>query len=206
MVEGNEGLMGPLTIDAVIDRLQLLGCVSTEGGPLLIADLSAASKWSGLDGEPSDYDRLLGQLQGAGDPPGLQIDLAGIPVVVWQMPTGTAEIWRRDDNSLLISRPWLEAGSHRAAALAGLPARNPVLIGSLHIETGWVVVVWATEAGEEFADLRPGEGRVLNLSVDGAGLVVGLSPGAYECFQDEVVEQSESTQRCFVVPKGVAPS
>jgi hypothetical protein len=187
-----------------MDPMHLLGTVSTEGGPILIADFEAASKWSGIDGEPSDYERLIGHLEVAGDAPGLQIDLAGIPAIAWQMPTGTAEIWRRGKDSLLISRPWLEEGSHSAAHLAGLPAKNPVRIGTLRIESGWLVVVWATEAGKDFA-VAPEEARTLNLSVEKSGLVAGLPHGAYECFHDEVSDGSESTQRCFVLPSGAAP-
>jgi hypothetical protein len=44
----------------------------------------------------------------------------------------------------------------RAAFLAELPRENPVRFGTLRLESGWLVVVWAADSGEDIAQVgRP---------------------------------------------------
>jgi hypothetical protein len=181
-------------------KLDRLGHVSTEGGPLLIADREGALSWKGVFGEGNDdYQRVCDRLNVHRNAPGFEIDLRGQAAIVWDMPIGTAEIWRVAGESLVISRSWLELGSSQARFLASLPAKNPIPLGTLRLNTQWLVIVWATESGEEIAKVTPSDGAPMDLSVDNAGIVVALPPGGYTCYHDEVSHGSATARRCLIV-------
>lgn len=185
-------------------RLQLIGHVSTEGGPLLIVDFNAARGWSGVDG--GDYQRVSGGLDAHEDLRGLQVEVLGEPALVWEMPTGTADVWRRSDQSLLLCRPWLEPESRHEELLADLPPNDPLHIGHFRLTSGWLVVVWAAETGSELAQVLPQDGLALDLSVGSAGIMLSLAPGDYDCYHDAVTAGSESALRCFIVRGGTRPA
>ena len=165
-----------------------LGCVSTEGGPLLLADHAAIGDWRGTEG--TDYDQVCAVLDDRPDARGLQHGAA----VVWDMPTGTAEVWRTGPRSLRIV--WATDENDDVAAL---PAHGPVPIGEV-VVTGWLVVVWAVEDGQEIADRKPSDGLSLDLSVGGAGIVAALPPGTYRCAHDEVELDGDRIRRCLIEP------
>ncbi len=184
--------------------MENVGYVSTEGGPLLIVDFNAAPGWSGVEG--SDYQQVSELLLAQQEPPGLQIEVGGEPALIWQMPTGTADIWRRSDGSIVLCRPWLHPGSSNEELLAGLPPNEPTEVGHVRIKSGWVAIVWATEAGSDVARAVPRDGLGLDLSVGSAGVIASLAPGDYDCYHDAVDEGSESALRCFIVGKGTRPT
>jgi hypothetical protein len=194
----------PLGPDATTGRMQSVGLVSTEGGPLLIVDFNAASGWSGVEGD--DYERIVELLVAREEPAGLEIEIAGEPALIWQMPTGTADVWRRPDGSIVLCRPWLDPGSNNREVLAGLPPNNPIEVGRVRIKSGWVAIVWATEAGSDVAQVTPRDGLALDLSVGNAGVIAGLPRGEYDCYHDSVETGSESALRCFIVETGTRPT
>ncbi len=187
-----------------IDENQLMRClgdVSTEGGPLLIADHAIAKAWAGIDGDGRDYSRACEVLDG-GDAPGAMLQVSTGSAVIWDMPTGTAEIWRESPDHLCISRPWLSPNDadDQSKLLARLPSQVTTPIGRFEVTSGWIVIVWAAESGRDYRDVEPTDGRCLNLSVGAAGIIVALPPGHYQCRHDEVREPSSMTNRCFIAP------
>jgi hypothetical protein len=178
--------------------LEFLGRVSTEGGPLLIADREALSSWSGVSGDGDDYQKACDPLNANPNLCGLQLELGGHAAIVWDMPTGTADVWRLSANSLVIVRPWVDEES-RAAFLASLPRENPVRLGKLTLSSGWLVIMWAAEDGADIAGIAPRDGAPLHLSVDEAGLVAALPPGTYVCHHDELSDGSDSARRCWIL-------
>ena len=177
-----------------------LGYISTEGGPLLIADRLVALNWRGASGDGADYERACKQLEINTDRAGAEIRIAGAVAVVWNMPTGTADVWRRSPSSLSLTRSWLGSDRDRRAVLAELPPNNPVGLGTFRLESGWLVVVWAAENGEEIAHVEPAPSRALDLSVGHAGIVVEFPNGTYVCYHDEVAAGADTARRCVIVP------
>jgi len=122
------------------------------------------------------------------------------------MPTGTADVWRRPDGSIVLCRPWLHPGSNNQEVLAGLAPNDPIEVGRVRIKSGWVAIVWATEDGADVAQVTPRDGLALDLSVGSAGVIAGLTQGEYDCYHDSVQTDSESALRCFIVETGTQPT
>jgi len=175
--------------------LTLVGDVSTEGGPLLLADWSAVGGWTGTDGD--DYDRLCRRFDD-GEPDAIQVDEPGVRALAWDVPTGTTEVWRVGPNSIALCRVWLEQTAQDGRELAGLPFSQTTRLGSLSVVSGWLAVFWATATGDDVVSKSPTDGQELDLVVGGDGLIVSLEPGDYECVADEVAASSGSARRCLV--------
>lgn len=175
--------------------LALIGTVSTEGGPLLLADRSAFGGWTGTDGD--DYDRLCRRFE-IGEPDAIQLDDPRVQALAWFVPTGTTEVWRVGPNSIVLCRAWLEPTVHDGHEMASLPFSQTTRLGSLSILSGWFAVFWATATGAEVVSRSPKDGQRLDMAVGGDGLIVALDPGDYECWADEVAVSSGSARRCFV--------
>jgi hypothetical protein len=176
-----------------------VGHVSTEGGPLLLADRETALIWTGaIDG---DYKRACALLDTEPDvndrQAATQMELPEGTVVLWDMPTGTATIWRQDESSLILCRAWLDDEAD-LARLAGMPPNEPLTFGRLTVHSGWLVIVWATECGEDIAAIPPSDGLSLNLSLESAGITVALPEGDYVCYRDTVEIGAASARRCIV--------
>ena len=174
----------------------LLGDVSTEGGPLLLADRAALADWSGVDGD--DYGRLCDALLVA-QPRALSVDLSGSAALAWNVPTGTAEVWRIDPRSVLLARTWVDE-EEDIARLAKPPMDHGESLATIRITSGWLVVLWATEPGAGVLEVEPRDGLSVDLSVGGAALVIQLPPGDYECRGDEIEVGTASAWRCLVAP------
>lgn len=100
--------------------MENIGYVSTEGGPLLIVDFKSAPGWIGIEG---DYERVIELLNAGKNNDGIQVEIGGEPAVIWETPTGTADVWRFSEDSLILCRPWLELNSDRDEILASLDLR-----------------------------------------------------------------------------------
>lgn len=177
-----------------------LGHVSTEGGPLLLVDFKVAPNWRGVSGDGNDYRRVIALLDTAREAHGLQITIGDHAAVVWEMATGTADVWRRRDGSLVICRPWLDEDDEHAEHFASLPISSPTRIGTFQISSGSLLILWAPEDGRDLLGTVPVDGGALDLSVGHAGITVRLAPGVYVCYHDAVVDHSEHAVRCHVVP------
>ncbi|HET9782698.1 MAG TPA: hypothetical protein VFR33_13070 [Candidatus Dormibacteraeota bacterium] len=178
--------------------LELLGHVSSEGGPLLIIDFSAARNWTGVFGDKQDYQRLCDRLEASVENHGASVEVGGQSAVAWDMPTGTADIWRRSEGSVVLCRVWQPVAVDRSEYFAALPQRSDAKrLGKVAITGGWLVILWAAESGAEI-NTEPKNGKALDLSVGGAGLVAAMPRGDYVCYHDEIVEGQQSAQRCFV--------
>lgn len=156
--------------------------------------------WAGAFGDGNDYQRVCDLLNADPGVPGLEVEVGAQRGVIWDMPTGTADVWRRAADSIVVSRTWLEPGSNRAEFFASLPARSLMRFGELSVVSGWLVIVWAAESGVEIGQVIPADGRTFDLSVGNAGIVVALRPGAYMCYHDEVADGGETARRCLITP------
>ena len=175
-------------------RPRLIGHVSTEGGPILIADHELIATWTGVDGR--DYAELVNRFD-ADETPVVAIRRNGLDGLAWHVPIGTVDVWRLGQGSILLVRVWVDR-DEIAADLAALPARDLTPLGFITISTGWLTILWAPENGAEAVSIDPADGLALNLSVGGSGLVATLPVGRYECASDEVEIGEGMARRCFI--------
>jgi hypothetical protein len=182
--------------------IERVGRVSTEGGPLLIGDRELALNWRGVFGDGVDYKRACEAIETNAPIRGAQIEVNGMAAIVWGVPTGTAEAWRRTTDSLILSRPWFDVEADIDSVgyrLANLPAQNLVRLGSFDLKAGWLLIVWAAEDATDIIKIAPADALALDLSVGQAGLIATLPAGRYACYQDEVTDGSSTSQRCLIV-------
>jgi len=178
-----------------------IGHVSTEGGPLLVADRDDVLGWSGATGPNDDYGRACELLDRVPNGAGGTMPLGAGTGLVWDMPTGTADVWRRGADTIVISRPWVDDDENVASYLAALPPKDPIPLGELSVRSGWIVVLWAAASGKDIARVPPANGRSLGLSVGDDALMASLAVGRYHCYHDEVADGRGSARRCWLVPE-----
>lgn len=78
---------------------KLLGTVSSEDGPLLVADANIIRLWRGIDEGGADYKRAC---ETPGN--GASITLGGGNGLVWDMGgPGTTDVLRKSDSELVLS-------------------------------------------------------------------------------------------------------
>ncbi len=163
------------------DSFELVGRVSTEGGPFLVADLDVVRTWHGGDvpdgASASDYERACAALP----------ETTGVGVLVpadmgsgvlWDVPSGSVAVWRRRDE-ILLCRTWTseDGPSEEAEGETALSGKAGDIVSS----SGWIVVVWAPEAGEELDLALPADGRQIGWALGDAGLILAAPPGRYTC-------------------------
>lgn len=177
--------------------------VSSEGGPILLADAIVAQSWRGIDEDGADYDRAC--LCFDNDP-----QLQGVPIqidesygILWEMQGGgVAAVFRMPNDSIVIVRSWHNLDDYISvdAELAALPMINPILIGKLAINCGTLSLLWATENGECLGDInvddhtRPSG----DMSVGSAGFLVKVNNGLYTCYHDFVETSSGIGRRLHI--------
>ena len=182
-------------------HLDDLGHVSTEGGPLLLIDLHGVAEWAGIDSD--DYDRACRLLET--QRPGAEIQVGEQRGLLWDVPTGTTDVFRTAVDRLLLSRSWLEPASEseeraELRRLVELPPSEMHPVGRLTVASGWLAILWATENGADIARVSPADGLSLDLSVGHAAVLVRVAPGEYACTQDEVTHGGPSALRCWIGP------
>jgi hypothetical protein len=170
--------------------------VSTEGGPLLIADRAALAHWSGDEG--GDYERLLGSLL-VTQPRMLPLTSMGPQASLGTSPRGRPKSGGSSRTEVLLTRSWVDQDED-LLRLAQPPMRRTESMGTIDVASGLLVMLWAPEPGADVLDVEPGDGLSLDLSVGGAGLVVQIPPGRYACLGDEVDIGSAFAWRCLIVP------
>lgn len=181
--------------------------VSTEGGPLLIADAALARSWRGIEGDnKSDYTRAC-KIFESGDPPGGAIPLGSGQAVVWDMEgPGVADVFAPNSTCMIIVRAWLDnlEGSEEFDAvekLAHVPIGVATELGILEITSGVLAILWAAEDGECIESLDiPEDGRPTGKSAsEASSLLIGLHEGRYSCLHDYVHVNGNAARRCHIV-------
>ncbi|SRR5579884_548095 len=188
--------------------MEALGTVSSEGGPLLLADAQVAAAWQGVEGNGSDYERACKLFAQNEHLPGGPISIGQEQGILWELGgAGTAHIFcdSTDRLSLRLVRGWLHSprDTNAVLALAAVPLRDTIGLGSLKISSGVLAILWAPESGEWISTLPiPESARPAGpMSVDGAGLLVHLPQGCYICLYDEVqLEDGQHARRCHLLP------
>ena len=186
--------------------MENLGYVSSEGGPLLIADAAIARNWQGatLD-NVDDYQRACEIFDADSEVQGEFIPIAESRGLIWDMGgAGTSDIFLKDSAHLVIVRAWLDDTDDEEKAISDLahtPLREYKDLGSLEVKTGLVAILWAPESGQciEATDISGSAVSIDGTSIDGSGLLVKLERGAYKCLHDEFTGKHGDARRCHLI-------
>ena len=185
--------------------MENLGYVSSEGGPLLIADSAIAQNWLGATFDTQDdYQRACEIFDAEPEVQGKLLTIANGMGLIWDMGgAGTSDIFLRDSTHLVIVRAWLDDPDDEAivSTFAHTPLREHKKLGSLNIKTGIVAILWAPESGQtiEPTDISINAAPINNLGIDGSGLLVKLPIGEYQCLSDEFTTEHGDARRCHLV-------
>jgi len=169
--------------------MDFLGYINAEGGPLLVMDSVFVPYWKGIEGE--DYDRACAIFDNNPKSEGAEIDIGTGKGIVWEMQgAGTANVFKHSESHLCITRIWPHDPKDSSAPrlIADQQVRRDQYVGDLLIESGRLVILWATEDGSSIrlssdADVSRPTG---DMAIDTAGLVVRVSRSSFACFHDSV--------------------
>jgi hypothetical protein len=184
--------------------MNYLGYVNTEGGPLLISDVALVCHWNGIVG--TDYNRACALYDADETLEGIEIEIKDGKAFLWEMRgAGTAEIFKINDNHLVIVRIWptdpLDSSVTRL--IAGEPLKEIKRLGNLTIETCALAVLWAAEDGTciEFpANIKSESGRPIGeIMIDDSGLMLSVRCKKFTCVHDEVETAFGSGRRLHLI-------
>jgi hypothetical protein len=182
--------------------MKFLGTVSSEGGPILLADASVAQAWNGVHGDGSDYERVCVLLDQT--PDGARILIGSGEGLLWDAGgPGTVDIVRKSSSELVLFRSWsdIPLEAMQAAAIDGsrLPvASDATRLGRLRVDSA-LAILWSVESGRGVDSSGREEVSIpRKLSVGGSGLVVTLNPGVYAITCDGLVLPEGWARRCII--------
>lgn len=177
--------------------------ISSEGGPLIIADAEVMRSWSGVDG--SDYERACEFFESNPSIEGGDMDVGHNNGILWEMNgAGTAYVFQSSGGGYTIIRAWLSDPENEDAIkqLASEPTNNPVELGELTLTSKSMAIMWAAENGACILPEDIGrEGRPSGeMAVDDAGYILALPQERYQLWHDEITNNQGLARRCHLTP------
>lgn len=170
--------------------MKLFGHINTEGGPILLANLSDVVLWRGIDGgiEGSDYDNIC-QLFNADDSiEGMQIEFGGGHAILWEAHGGgTVYVYMPESgHDIILLKPWV-SDPDNISALAEVAFQKDTYIGSIAVRKGATVLFDSTENTSSMSGIDRVSGRIEGdfVFVD-SNLILSLNVGTYHCYHDYV--------------------
>jgi hypothetical protein len=154
-------------------------------------------------GTSADYERACRALDPSAD--GAFIAVGAGQVLVWELGgPGTADVFRKSDAEIVLSRGWYETttpSDETVASLASVPlSERAVLLGELDVDSGTLVILWAPESGGcvQSTEVPPDGVPTGEVSMGGTALMVAVRPGRYACIHDEVEAAPADGRRCHL--------
>lgn len=178
-----------------------LGHVDAEGGPLLIADAELGQLWDRVDG--SDYERACDFFDSLPEKEGGSISIMHGHGLLWEMNgAGTAHIFSLQDQGFILLRSWPVDPDREDVAML-MAAEVPVdltRLGDLHLSSGSLLILWATENGAcvQAADLVEGGRPSGEMAFDTAGFIVKSKLTRFTCWYDQIENELGMARRCHV--------
>lgn len=179
-----------------------LGFVSTEGGPLLLADATVARKWRGIEEDEADYQRAVDFFDERPLLQGGVIDIDSNSGILWELGgAGSCDVISLDREEIVLVRSWADTivDEERATLLADYPLQAITDIGVLDIVTGVLAIMWATETGaciESLTDVGRPTGDTIT---EESALLIALPKGVYKCLHDNILDDGIIARRCHLV-------
>jgi hypothetical protein len=183
-----------------------LESVSSEGGPLLLADANVARKWRGVEEGGHDYERACDLFDKNPDLLGGMIAIGKREGLLWELQgAGSAHIFRNNENNFVVVRAWLATpdDANMLLQLAQLEPQELTPLGILNVSTSILAILWATENGEciETLDVDDFERPSGEMSTEEAGLLLKVKGSEYKCYHDTIRIDGNSAIRCHLIAR-----
>lgn len=156
--------------------------VSSEGGPVILADFEALRSWRGAFHDSGDYERACETL---GDSTICELAVGGLRAVVWHMGgPGTADIVQVSAEHISLVRIWPDASWSEQDCTQAVTAAATERFGSeelaqVVIHSGYLLALWAPEDMTACGSPSGGSGAPDDLSMGGGGAYIKVPPGRY---------------------------
>ena len=156
--------------------------VSSEGGPILIADFDALRSWKGVFHESGDYERACTKL---GADTLAEIQVGSRKALVWDIGgPGTADIVLVNPKHISIIRiwpdgSWSDQDCERAVLSAAAERFGSEELAQLHIHSGYLLALWAPEDMSAGGNPSGESGIPDDLSIGDGGAFVKVPAGCY---------------------------
>lgn len=156
--------------------------VSSEGGPILVADFDALHSWRGVFHDSGDYERACETL---GADTLAEIQVGSHHAVVWDMGgPGTADIVLVSPNHISIVRIWPDGSwsdheCEQAVMSAATERFGTEELAQLSIHTGYLLALWAPEDMSGGGSPSGADGVPEDLSIGDGGAYVRVPSGRY---------------------------
>lgn len=177
--------------------MQHIGFINTEGGPLLLIDSALARSWAGVEGH--DYERACEVFDWHPGANAAAISVGSGSGLIWEMNgAGTANIYKTEDNGIVIVRAWLarNAETSELKTFAEEPTENLAELGVMEVDSNAIVILWATESGCGVNDSASQQiRRPQQMNLDNAGLIIPLTSGQYEAKHDFIKRSGSEAWR-----------
>lgn len=156
--------------------------VSSEGGPVLLADFDALRSWKGGSHDSSDYEKACETLC---DATVAQIQVGSHQVIAWDMGgPGTADIIQVSPTHISIVRiwpdeSWTEDDCEQASVAAAVERFGTEELARLSIHSGYLLALWAPEDMSNAGNPLGDSGIPDDLSIGDGGAYVSAQNGCY---------------------------
>jgi hypothetical protein len=182
--------------------MELLGWVSSEGGPLLVADAPIAQIWE-AESTGEFYERACLFFENSNSDGG-PIEIGPGVGVLWEFHgAGSAAVFQHEEGFTIV-RDWYYSDDEAATTsnFANQEEKSPVFLGELVVESESLAIFWAAETGSIFVKRTDSnEYDVVDSTTGDSAMIVKLPKGLYSCLHD-TVELPSGYARRFHLRKG----
>jgi len=165
-----------------IKNIMPLPHVSSEGGPILVADFDTLCSWRGAFHDSGDYERAC---QTLGAATLAQIQIGSHQAIVWDIGgPGTADIVVASPSHISIVRIWPDASwsdeeCEQAVVSAATERFGTEERAQLSIRTSYLLALWAPEDMSSGGIPLGEHGVPDDLSIGDGGAYIRIPPGRY---------------------------
>jgi hypothetical protein len=192
-----------LTANNKFNKMNYLGHISTEGGPLIISDFNAVDDWNGIEGH--DYEQMCAIFDSDLTLEGFSVNFKSYLPIAWELEgSGIIQIYNSNDEILLI-KTWLsekELDLNNTELLTKPISKNNINIGNLTVNTDFIFLFWATESLYNVKiDKRKEQGRPNgSFSMEDSVFFLKTSVKNYSCLHDVINENGLFARRLHLIP------
>lgn len=185
-----------------LNMITYLGNISTEGGPLIIADSNIINNWNGVEG--NDYVQLCNIFDSDLTLEGFPITFKSNSPITWELEGGgIVDIYKNETEIILVKIWQSDDIKIDRTELATIPiSEKHIHIGNLIINATYLLIFWATESLKNaFLDYSKHYG-ILNgdFAFDNSSLYIKTSVKEFSCICDNVNINKCCARRLHLMP------